>query len=101
MSRRSRGLTALLAVTAALLAGRLLDARIHHNHVLDVPYIGINVNNDPPPGVDNAASIGQLTGKPHSRIEILSRFLDRFEERMSAGSLDTIITDVLAHERSR
>ena len=55
--------------------------------------IGINVNNDPPPDVDNAASIRQLTGKPHSRIEILSWFLNRFEERMSAGSLDTIITE--------
>lgn len=53
--------------------------------------IGINVNNDPPPDVDDAASLRQLTGKAHSRIEILSRFLDRFEERMSAGSLDTVM----------
>lgn len=55
--------------------------------------IGINVNNDPPSGVDNAASIRQLTGKPHSRIKILSRFLDQFEERLSTGSLDGIMSE--------
>jgi len=55
--------------------------------------IGINVNNDPPSDVDNAASIRQLTGKSHSRIEILSRFLDQFEERMSTGSLDSIMSE--------
>jgi BirA family biotin operon repressor/biotin-[acetyl-CoA-carboxylase] ligase len=53
--------------------------------------IGINVNNDPPSHVDNAASIRQLTGHSHSRIEILSCFLDQFEERMSSGSLDSIM----------
>lgn len=31
-------------MTAALLTGKLLRAKIHHNHVLDVPYIGMNVN---------------------------------------------------------
>jgi len=55
--------------------------------------IGINVNNDPPSDVDHAASIRQLTGKSHSRIEILSCFLDQFEERMSIGSLDSIISE--------
>jgi len=55
--------------------------------------IGLNVNNDPPFDVDNAASICQLTGKFHSRIEILSRFLDQFEERMSIGSLDGIMAE--------
>lgn len=54
--------------------------------------IGINVNNDPPPDVVNAASIRQLTGKSHSRIDILSRFLDKFEERMAIGSLDSIMS---------
>ena len=55
--------------------------------------IGINVNNDPPSDVGYAASIRQLTGKAHSRIEILSRFLDLFEERMSAGSLGNIMSE--------
>jgi BirA family biotin operon repressor/biotin-[acetyl-CoA-carboxylase] ligase len=55
--------------------------------------IGVNVNNDPPSDVDNAASIRQLTGTFHSRIEILSRFLDQFEERMSMGSLDSIMAE--------
>jgi len=55
--------------------------------------IGLNVNNDPPSDVDNAASICQLTGKFHSRIELLSCFLDQFEERMSIGSLDGIMAE--------
>ncbi len=32
------------AMGAAILTGKLLDANIHHNHVRDVPYIGILVN---------------------------------------------------------
>ena len=55
--------------------------------------IGINVNNDPPSDVNNAASIRQLTGRSHSRIDILSRFLDQFEGRMSTGSLDSIMAE--------
>ena len=55
--------------------------------------IGINVNNAPPSDVDYATSIFDLTGRNHSRIEILSRFLDLFEERMSAGSLDNIMAE--------
>ena len=55
--------------------------------------IGINVNNAPPSDVDYATSICHLTGSNHSRIEILSRFLDLFEERMSAGSLDNIMAE--------
>ena len=55
--------------------------------------IGINVNNDPPSNVENAASIRQLTGKSHSRIEILSQFLEQFEKRMSTGSLDSIMQE--------
>ena len=55
--------------------------------------IGINVNNAPPADVGQAASLCQLTGKAHSRIEILSRFLERFEARMAAGSLENIMTE--------
>lgn len=55
--------------------------------------IGLNVNNDPPLDVDRAGSLHQLTGRSHSRIEILSRFLDGFEERMSSGTLDTIVDE--------
>jgi len=55
--------------------------------------IGINVNNDPPSDVGYAASIRQLTGKTHSRIELLSCFMDRFEERITAGSLGTIMKE--------
>ncbi len=55
--------------------------------------IGINVNNAPPSDVGNAASIRQLTGRDHSRIDILSQFLDQFEERMSTGSLDSIMLE--------
>jgi BirA family transcriptional regulator, biotin operon repressor / biotin---[acetyl-CoA-carboxylase] ligase len=54
--------------------------------------IGINVNNDPPPDVDYAASIRQLTGRDHSRVEILSRFLDAFEAYLDQGDLNTVMT---------
>ncbi|MFP4445525.1 MAG: biotin--[acetyl-CoA-carboxylase] ligase [Desulfosudaceae bacterium] len=41
--------------------------------------IGLNVNNTP--AVDNqpAASLQMLTGRPHSRMRLLARFLDAFE----------------------
>mgnify|MGYP006284860663 FL=1 len=41
--------------------------------------IGLNVNNDPPVTVKDAASIRSLTGRRTSRRKIVNRFLDRFE----------------------
>ena len=55
--------------------------------------IGINVNNDPPPEVAHAASLRQLTGKTHSRIEILARFLEALEDRLEKGGLESVMAD--------
>jgi len=55
--------------------------------------IGVNVNNDSPSDVGQAISIREITGKTHSRIEILSDFLDAFEIKITGGSLDRVVTE--------
>lgn len=42
--------------------------------------IGINVNNDPPPHVAQAAALKDFAGHPLSRRDLLAGFLDAFEE---------------------
>jgi BirA family biotin operon repressor/biotin-[acetyl-CoA-carboxylase] ligase len=55
--------------------------------------MGINVNNDPA-GVEPAAiSLKQILGHEVSRIELLTRFLDEFEEHVKHIELGTVISE--------
>lgn len=55
--------------------------------------MGINVNNDPA-GVEPAAiSLKQILGHQVSRIELLTRFLDEFEEHLNNVELETVISE--------
>ncbi len=54
--------------------------------------IGLNVNNAPERSEPSAASIGNILGRPVSRQQILSAFLDTFEKEISG--LDS--TDIVA-----
>jgi BirA family biotin operon repressor/biotin-[acetyl-CoA-carboxylase] ligase len=53
--------------------------------------IGLNVNNRPPDNSPKAASVAQLIGRPGSRTEILSFFLDCFEQRLGKADLSQVI----------
>lgn len=63
------------------LVGILSESNILSNRVDYVNIgVGINVNNSPPPGTTHGATaIKYLTGKPVSRLPLLSEFLDEFE----------------------
>lgn len=55
--------------------------------------VGLNVNNDPPVGMGEAASLGEILGRRLSRRDILSGFLDRFEPRVQPDRLDRVMAD--------
>jgi BirA family biotin operon repressor/biotin-[acetyl-CoA-carboxylase] ligase len=57
--------------------------------------IGINVNNDPTADEPNACSLCRLLGKPVSRKELLSRFLDELQSYLEAadGNLENTLTE--------
>jgi BirA family biotin operon repressor/biotin-[acetyl-CoA-carboxylase] ligase len=55
--------------------------------------IGVNVNNDPTPAEPNAISLKKILGRPVSRKELLTEFLDRFERRVTPGYLDTVVQE--------
>lgn len=59
--------------------------------------VGLNVNNDPAADAFRAVSLRQLVGRPLSRRELLTRFLDRFEKRMADLRLDGVIAEWKAH----
>ncbi len=55
--------------------------------------MGVNVNNDPA-GVEPAAiSLKKILGREVSRIELMTRFLDEFEERYNNAELETVIAE--------
>ena len=54
--------------------------------------MGINVNNDPTPDETKAISLKMLLGKPVSRRDILTVFLDEFELNMKDIATKDIIT---------
>jgi len=55
--------------------------------------IGINVNNDPTVQEPNATSLKNILGRTVKRKEILSSFLDCFEEMIENQSLEAIIDE--------
>lgn len=54
--------------------------------------IGLNVNNDPSKYESNAISIYKLIGKKVSRKELLTEFLDHFENEIQNNLLDDIVS---------
>ncbi len=59
--------------------------------------VGLNVNNDASANEFRSVSLRQLKGRPLSRRELLTRFLERFEKRMAASRLDGVIDEWKAH----
>ena len=55
--------------------------------------MGINVNNDPTSSEPMAISIKEILGRDVPRKQILSEFLDEFENRLNNASLDNVISE--------
>lgn len=55
--------------------------------------MGVNVNNDPTPHEPMAISLKQILGRNISRKQLLSEFLDEFENRINNRTLDNVISE--------
>ncbi len=55
--------------------------------------VGVNVNNDPVPEVQTAASLKRILGREVSRKRILARFLDEFENKVKDASFGNVISE--------
>ena len=55
--------------------------------------VGLNVNNDPGRHEPRAVSLKEVVGRPLSRRVLLTRFLDRFEARITTRDLDGVIAE--------
>jgi BirA family biotin operon repressor/biotin-[acetyl-CoA-carboxylase] ligase len=55
--------------------------------------MGINVNNDPTGVEPRATSLKKLMGREISRIRLLSRFLDEFEDRLKNIDFENVISE--------
>jgi BirA family biotin operon repressor/biotin-[acetyl-CoA-carboxylase] ligase len=55
--------------------------------------MGINVNNDPTRVEPGAISLKNMLGREISRVRLLSRFLDEFEERLKNAEFENIISE--------
>jgi BirA family biotin operon repressor/biotin-[acetyl-CoA-carboxylase] ligase len=55
--------------------------------------MGINVNNDPTGVEPGAISLKNMLGREISRVRLLSRFLDEFEERLKNAEFENIISE--------
>jgi len=55
--------------------------------------IGVNINNDPADREPGATSLKRIFGKEFSRKELLTDFLDAFENRLESLSLDAVIPE--------
>ena len=55
--------------------------------------MGINVNNDPTEIEPGATSLKKLMGREISRIRLLSRFLDEFEDRLNNVDFENVISE--------
>ena len=55
--------------------------------------MGINVNNDPAGVEPGAISLKKMLGREISRIKLLSRFLDEFENRLKNADYENVISE--------
>ena len=55
--------------------------------------MGINVNNDPTGVEPGAISLKNMMGREISRVRLLSRFLDEFEDRLKNAEFENVISE--------
>ena len=55
--------------------------------------LGININNDPTVSEPTATSLKKILGREVPRKQLLSEFLDKFENRLNNATLDNVISE--------
>ncbi len=80
------------------LSGMLSEMEVEEEKVSFINIgIGINVNNDPTQKEPQATFLKKILGQEIQRREILSRFLDDFQERLEHQDLENIISQWKKH----
>ena len=83
-----------LLVNEKKISGMLSEMEAEADRVAFISIgLGLNVNNTIDPDVPNADSLCRIAGKPISRKELLGAFLDNYRERISRGSLESVVAD--------
>lgn len=83
-----------ILVNEKKLAGMLSEMEAESDRVSYLSIgIGINVNNDPSGDEPNAVSLKEVLNREITRKEILSEFLDEFEDRVKRGDSDDLISE--------
>jgi BirA family biotin operon repressor/biotin-[acetyl-CoA-carboxylase] ligase len=83
-----------ILVNERKLSGMLSELEAEADRVFFINIgMGINVNNDPTGVEPRATSLKKLLGREVSRIRLLSRFLDEFEDRLKNVDFENVILE--------
>ncbi len=83
-----------ILVNERKLSGMLSELEAEADRVFFINIgMGINVNNDPTGIEPGATSLKKLVGREISRIRLLSRFLDEFEDRLKNVDFENVISE--------
>jgi BirA family biotin operon repressor/biotin-[acetyl-CoA-carboxylase] ligase len=83
-----------ILVNERKLSGMLSELEAEADRVFFINIgMGINVNNDPTGVEPRATSLKKLMGREISRIRLLSRFLDEFEDRLKNVDFENVISE--------
>jgi BirA family biotin operon repressor/biotin-[acetyl-CoA-carboxylase] ligase len=83
-----------ILVNERKLSGMLSELEAEADRVFFINIgMGINVNNDPTGVEPRATSLKKLMGREISRIRLLSRFLDEFEDRLKSVDFENVILE--------
>ena len=83
-----------ILVNERKLSGMLSELEAEADRVFFINIgMGINVNNDPTGVEPGATSLKKLSGREISRIKLLGRFLDEFEDRLKNVDFENVISE--------
>lgn len=83
-----------ILVNERKLSGMLSELEAEADRVFFINIgMGINVNNDPTGVEPGATSLKKLSGREISRIKLLARFLDEFEDRLKNVDFENVISE--------
>jgi BirA family biotin operon repressor/biotin-[acetyl-CoA-carboxylase] ligase len=83
-----------ILVNERKLSGMLSELEAEADRVFFINIgMGINVNNDPAGVEPGAISLKNILGRETSRIKLLSRFLDEFEDRLKNIDFENVISE--------
>jgi len=83
-----------ILVDGRKLSGMLSELEAEADRVFFINIgMGINVNNDPTGVEPGAISLKNMLGREISRVRLLARFLDEFEDRLKNAEFENIISE--------